>query len=423
MSEIPVSEQAPDPPLLVRFQDGLIFAVDAVSGLRAWSSKKDRRLVAGIEVIEDKGTDDIFPTSIATDTLGHDKPHHQVVVGFSDGRFSIFELNLEAGQFSRIYTHAASSNGSLSALAYASPYLLTMTESQLLSLYKFPSDLDDRRIIGMPDPPRLVYSLRSHTVWPPLSLSIRPYSHGVYASIAYALPTYLSGWSVGIQEMRLTSDGELIESRIASATSDTYHSLSRNFVLSSLTRSPSLASGHSRLSLDLEASPVYSKPTSLSYSHPYLLVSHPDNTLTLYLVTSTSASLSIGPGSRLWGHTSSVSGAHVGGRGKAVSVSRQGDELRIWELEGGMASLTNRRRLVNGDLSVRIKPGPAGGPSDDISIISDAVSQRGSGLGLALEHRVEELPVARGWVGFDEESVIVLKQKSHRQALVVYDFT
>ena len=94
---------------------------------------------------------------------------------------------------------------------------------------------------------------------------------------------------------------------------------------------------------------IHSKPTSLSYTHPYLLVAHPDNTLTLYLVTSTAQALSISAGSRLWGHTSSVSGAHVGGRGKAVSVSRRGDELRIWELEGGFASSAAKRRLAMGD--------------------------------------------------------------------------
>ena len=163
--------------------------------------------------------------------------------------------------------------------------------------------------------------------------------------------------------------------------------------------------------------------SSLSYSHPYLLASHPDNTLTLYLVTSTSSSLSISPGSRLWGHTSSVSGAHVGGRGKAVSVSSHGDELRVWELEGGMASSTVRKRLVTRELSVRIRP-EEGFSSKNLDVLSNAISQRGPGLGLALEHKFEDLSVTRGWVGFDEENVIVLREKSQgSQALVVYDFS
>ena len=35
-----------------------------------------------------------------------------------------------------------------------------------------------------------------------------------------------------------------------------------------------------------------------------------------------------------------------------------------------------------------------------------------------------ELTLTRGWIGFDEENVVVLKEQSHgRQALVVYDFT
>jgi hypothetical protein len=32
--------------------------------------------------------------------------------------------------------------------------------------------------------------------------------------------------------------------------------------------------------------------------------------------------------------------------------------------------------------------------------------------------------LTRGWIGFDEENVVVLKEQSQgRQALVVYDFT
>jgi hypothetical protein len=159
----------------------------------------------------------------------------------------------------------------------------------------------------------------------------------------------------------------------------------------------------------------------MSYSHPYLLVAHPDNTLSLYLVKSTASVLSIGPGNRLWGHTSSISGAHVGIRGKAVSVSRLGDELRVWDLEGGTASLANRRRFRNGELSVRVQPSKVG---DDMLEGQDVDNERNVGLRYALDQPFDDSSVNRGWVGFDEQSVIVLKEKSEgSQALVVYDFT
>ncbi|KAF2811679.1 F-box domain-containing protein [Mytilinidion resinicola] len=418
--EISVTEKPPVPPLIVSMHEGIVYTVDSIAGLRAWSSKKDRKLIASVELeTQTNGS----PTSLAVDTQELSMNRHRLVVGFEDGHFSVYELQVHTGCFLELYHHPQSSNGMLSAVAYASPYLVTMTEGQLLSLYKFPEAKKDDLVQDLLDPPQLLHSLRSHTVSPPLSLTIRPASGSIIASIAYSVPTYLSGWSVGIQEMRLTSDGELIESRLASAANDDFHSLARSGPFSSLSTRPSSpnlvpAQGSSFGSRDAHA-----KPTSLSYSHPYLLVSHPDNTLTLYLVTSTSSSLSIGPGSRLWGHTSSVSGAHVGGRGKAVSVSNHGDELRVWELEGGMASSATRRKLVTGELSVRLRP-ENGVSSQNLDAISDAILQRGFGLGLALEHKMESMSVTRGWVGFDDENVIVLREKSQgSQALVVYDFT
>jgi hypothetical protein len=108
-------------------------------------------------------------------------------------------------------------------------------------------------------------------------------------------------------------------------------------------------------------------------------------------------------------------------RGKAVSVSRRGDELRVWDLEGGTASLTNRRRFRNGELSVRIQPSKATEGSKEGQ---DDEAERNFGLRLALDQGFDDSSVSRGWVGFDEQNVIVLREKSEgSQALVVYDFT
>jgi hypothetical protein len=47
-----------------------------------------------------------------------------------------------------------------------------------------------------------------------------------------------------------------------------------------------------------------------------------------------------------------------------------------------------------------------------------------AGLRLALDQGFDDSTVSRGWVGFDEQNVIVLREKSEgSQALVVYDFT
>jgi hypothetical protein len=159
----------------------------------------------------------------------------------------------------------------------------------------------------------------------------------------------------------------------------------------------------------------------MSYSHPYLLVAHPDNTLSLYLVKSTSSALLISSGNRLWGHTSSISGAHIGMRGKAVSVSRLGNELRVWDLEGGIATSANRRRFPNGDMSVRVQPSKT---LDDSDKPQEDHLQDKAGLRLALDQGFDDSTVSRGWVGFDDQNVIVLQEKPEgSQALVVYDFT
>ncbi|RMY41729.1 hypothetical protein D0864_16172 [Hortaea werneckii] len=363
VDEIEVAEQPAIPPILVQMHNGIIYMADHTDGLRAWASKGKRKLLAQLAFPKERSSHP--PTTLALDTQSSDASLQRII------------------QMSR---HE------------------------------------------MYDPPRLMHSLKSHTVWPPLTTSLRTTPSTITVSIAYAQPTYLSGWTVGIQEVKVSSTGTFLESRLASAIDQHYRPLA--FAAPPMmSHLAGLAAGTLSTSTTLELRHIHSKPTSLSYTHPYLLVSHPDNTLTLYLVTSTAQTLSISAGSRLWGHTSSVSGAHVGGRGKAVSVSKRGDELRVWELEGGFASSAARRRLATGDLSVQIRP--------EFQDDSHEVSQAGIDLvnqdipttskrarqNQSLEEE-PELTLTRGWIGFDEENVVVLKEHSQgKQALVIYDFT
>ncbi|KAK7534043.1 F-box domain-containing protein [Phyllosticta citribraziliensis] len=411
VAEIPLLETPSTSPILVHFHDGIIYTADLESGLRAWSAGKGRNLIASIALDPQQPA----PTCLTVDDKEHSSGSTDVVIGFGDGSFSIYSLSRTIRQFWRPYSHPASSNGIVSAVACAWPYLLTMNGMQLMSLYKFPRRRNEESGHEVLDPPRLLYSLRSHTVWPPLSLSIRPSSEDLVASIAYALPTYLSGWTVGIQEMRITSEGKLVDSRLASAENSGFQSLSK--------RPFNSPSDESSRYVTSKSAATYSKPLSLSYTHPYLLSSHPDNTLTLYMVKSTKDSLSIGPGTRLWGHTSSVSGVHVAARGKAVSVSSRGDEIRVWELEGGMGSSSNRRRQPAGELSIRIQPDQKQPSSYELSATDHAAPDVSTSLAMALR-RADEWTRTGDWVGFDEENVIVLREWGQgNQALVVYDFT
>lgn len=405
--------------------DGVIYMASEADGLRAWSAKSDRRMLAQQHF---EGKHNSPPTSLAIDATSTDAKVSRAVVGFENGAFGMYSLELEASTFSHIYSHEPSINGVVTSVAIAWPYVVTMTATQLLSLYKCKSSTTSSTPAG---PPRLVHSLKSHTVWPPLTTSLRLTPGSVVVSIAYAIPTYLSGWTVGVQEIKISHTGDLLESRISSAIDQHYRPLA--FASRPMTTHLTPASGGLATSTTLELRHIHSKPTSLSYTHPYLLVAHPDNTLTLYLVSSTAESLSISAGSRLWGHTSSVSGAHVGGRGKAVSVSKRGDELRVWELEGGFGSLSARKRLAVGDLSVRLQPESKKVDNLDtaqagLDLINDQNTTGPENTNILppdnAEADADELTLTRGWIGFDEENVVVLKEQSQgRQALVVYDFT
>jgi hypothetical protein len=406
VSHIQVAEERPVPPLLVVLHDGIVYTSDSISGLKAWSSKSEKKQLAAA-----RHKAQIPPTSLVVDTSESDSSVHRLVVGFKNGSFTIYSYSKVLNAFEVEYEHQPSSNGMLLGLACHFPFLITMTATQIFSIYKLSKSKDNNKLA----PPLLLHSLRSQTVWSPVSLSVRPTSSKtVLATIAYCIPTILN-WAVGVQELRLDlNSGELLTSRMATSPSGA------GITLGSTLSPPSNSSPPTRSSSPFPATgafsaaaPGFSKPTSLSYTHPYLLLSHPDNTLTTFLVTSTADVLNVSVGTRLWGHTSSVSGVHVEGRGKAVSVTERGEEMRIWELEGS----AGRRRAMypNGNergwaSSVKVTPGrrkkkaidhEANGRPDD-----------------------EEDGVIRGWVGFDDDSVVILKERvAGTQDLLVYDFS
>jgi hypothetical protein len=415
---------------LVKVVEGFAVTADKAEGLRAWDLKS-RQLMAQIGV--GSHADDPSPSCIAIDDGEFEKGALDVALGFTDGSFGVWRLFTGDRRLVQRYRHEKSSNGELIAVTFSYPYLLTATQSVLVSLYTFyvptsaasPSlsrasrrpEADAEKDENKPSPPAyandlsgpyLLTSLDSHTSRPPLALSIRKTATTVIASVAYTFSTR-QGWSIGIQDLHISaptadirSTPEIVTTRIAYATPlyaggashppltppATPRNRRSNDALehgvSSATSSPS---AHSEPG-----------PTTLCYSHPYLLATLPDNTLVLYMCTSNASSLSISQGIRLWGHTSGISDAEITARGKAVSVSFRGDEMRVWELEGRSASIGSR--------SVAIRP--------------DQTPARGEGDG----DPARDWDERRNWVGFDDEMVIVLKEKKGaRDSLMVYDFT
>jgi hypothetical protein len=336
------------------------------------------------------------------------------------------------------------------ALSY--PYLLTATQAVLVSLYTFdipsaveagqtkrrdgrssePEEDAQRDVVegaGKLRAPYLLTSLDSHTSRPPLALSIRRAGRTTVASVAYTFSTR-RGWSIGIQDLHIhqpapdaRSAPEIATTRIAYTTPVEMEGFSSR--TAPTPPATPVRGGHGRATAEqTTSSPVHSAaipssaaaaaepgPTTLCYTHPYLLATLPDNTLVLHLCTSTASSLTISDGIRLWGHTSGISDAEITARGKAVSVSSRGEEMRVWELEG---------RGGGGRSSVEIRPWQAVGRGKGGS----ALVAEGEEEGLRLGDPARDWDERRNWVGFDDEMVIVLKERrGKRESLMVYDFT
>ncbi|KAM0323190.1 hypothetical protein ACHAQA_009040 [Verticillium albo-atrum] len=439
VEELDVGDTAISRKTLAKVVEGIVVTADATAGLRAWDLKT-KELVAQISLLDDEGQHP-EPTCMAIDDQSLDMQALDVCLGFDDGSFGVWRLHLADKRIERRHRHAKSSNGALVGLAYRHPFVLTATNSVLISLYDYdqpaskptrarkrPGGAAEQRQVRKLDvqydsdedenepeeeitpknqtslpAPILMTSLKSHTSRAPLALSIRSMAGSIVASIAYTFATLL-GWSIGIQDLHIrhsrTGESEVTSTRLAYTTPVTAAPGS-GYATPPVT--PSRSSEGSRLSdnrlssPDIPSLPTQSDgPTTLCYTHPYLLATLPDNTLILHVCTSTATALSVSPGLRLWGHTSGISDAEITARGKAVSVSSRGEEIRVWELEG-------RANAKSIEVRPRTSQGGAGGEK-----------------GEARDEWVDR----RNWVGFDDEMVIVLKEgRDGRESLMVYDFT
>ncbi|KAJ6786953.1 hypothetical protein PWT90_04590 [Aphanocladium album] len=402
---------------LVKVVEGIAVTADAVSGLRAWDLRT-RQPIAQASLESDHAKR-LRPSCLAVDDARLGRGQIDVAVGFEDGTSGVWRLDAHRNTLHLLFRQEKSFLGRLVAIAYGYPYLLTATQLGFIALYTFnnPStdntsdagddtDNETAREIGQASedtddehttlpPPYLLTSLKSHSTQGPLALSLRKNASSVVASIAYTFNT-VGGWSIGIQDLDIRPSGA-VTSRVASSLPTQTRSGH-----SSPSSSP-LPTSSSRFGMDSDET----GPTRLRYSHPYLLATLPDNTLVLHLCTSTSTSLTISPGMRLWGHTSGISDAEITPRGKAVSVSARGDEIRLWELEGrvGGRSVEVRPRLQDLENTTSAENEPSG-----------SISRTPIKMGLD--------DGRRNWVGFDDEVVLVLKEASDgRDSLMLYDFT
>ncbi|KAK9492208.1 hypothetical protein V1508DRAFT_419610 [Lipomyces doorenjongii] len=388
--------------MIVRFRGRSIFTVDSDFGLRAWDARGGLNAsVALPRTYVDEGGREVAygaPSALYIHTqeniAGSGQSELTIIVGFTCGGFALYTTRDDKYRsFDLRYTHSpASHQDSVTAIVYEYPFLVTLSRDQRVNIYRFQRTDDHNENKFLADA-TLVSSLKSQTIHGPISLSMRKsaQSERVFATIAYSHPFLASGWTVAIQEIELDPERGLVNLRAAS-------SLPKESPIIGSPRSLRSRKAHSPalFELDFGFNKTLSPPTSLSYSHPFLLSSHTDNTLISYLVKSTNLELTISEGKRLWGHTSGVAQVEVKDRGKAVSISSNGCEIRVWDLE---SYPLGRDDSVE---SVKLRIG-----EDNLSTLAEGVE--GFRLGK--------------FFGFDDEKVVVEQEKSQGRTIMLYDFT
>ena len=393
---------------LVQFDGTIFVAVDKSAGLKAWDIGRIengmRKLVGSWQFQKyEQGWQLGTATALALDS---DEERIDVAVGFESGGAMILQLQPAGGVdgedfgFSvRFILPPNSASEEILHLTYSHPYLLTLDSQHCFRAYLF-----DSSHLNL-DRPQLLATLQAQALQGPCRLTMRKPKNGVQgrvtASIAYSMPLFHGGWSVGIQEVVLdcSSPNGIAHTRIGTCIPSTY----------ALTIHPGQPPSH----VHSVSIPVAS-PTSISYSHPYLLTSHLDNTLTLYLARSNDKEITIGQPRRLWGHTTGVARAGVAGRGRAVSVSQVGGEVRVWELESIAA------RASKAD--TEIEDGTVVGIIESVRV--ENASGPKVGKELYLDNIPAKSPMSVDWIGFDEERVLVITSGHTKDKNVtMYDFT
>ncbi|RDA85027.1 hypothetical protein CP532_4574 [Ophiocordyceps camponoti-leonardi (nom. inval.)] len=408
----PLVQAPPEWQTLVKVVDGLALTADFRAGLRAWNLRT-RDLIAQFAL---DGPLYFHPTCLAVDDQQlHKSALLYIAAGFQKGTFAVWRLDLRKRKLISLHCQERGDCDPLIAIAYQHPHVLTCSSSGFLCLWAFGSGDDENDdghepadVLRLASPKQLT-SLKSFNLQMPVALSIRDTATAVVASIVYTSHS-LNGWVIGIhdQDIRRTEG----QSHVEVSTSRTVTTLPTKTRRSELAGERLRRRARRRLGRraaqhleddedgEREADDELDGPIRLSYNHPYLLVTLPDNCMVIYLCRATATSMTISPGTHLWGHTSGISDAEVTRRGKAVSVSSRGDEIRLWELEGCFDAP-----------SVEVRP---------------RQSRGGEGQGSETETAASldaDYSCTKKWVGFDEEMVVVLQEaEDGEQSLVMYDF-
>lgn len=371
------------PVALARACLGRLYTVDLTHGLRIWRK--------GGVVHSSPLSQQSAPTALA---VVAEEQGTRICVGHHNGTVSLFESD-ETGILPDV-DFAQVEGSSVESIAVSWPYILTLSAARSITLSQRTTKSDVA-------PMKILATLHSDAPLNPAALSLRKTTSTLIAGVCYAFNRFNAGWCLGLQEMRMDLQGTLKKNRtttsLATRMTESLHSPKFPH-LTSRSASTSPFSLHPEL---------MRSPNSLSYCGCYILAGLPDNTLMVYTVSSTEEKLEIGVGRRLWGHTSAISAAEVTSTGKAVSISSTSDEMRYWELEEVLVSSSLKRT------STPIK-------SRALGVLNEAITLRGSGIGLALRDLKEEDRLHRRCVSFDDEQAIVVGERGGNQIISCFDF-
>ncbi|KAI9266599.1 hypothetical protein BDA99DRAFT_536021 [Phascolomyces articulosus] len=184
---------------------------------------------------------------------------------------------------------------------------------------------------------RLVYELRSYIHWNPMSIEIDPCNGEINrwrAMVCFGMPVGLNSYTVGIQEIIISKES-LISSRHCTALNE-----------EDLFFAPS-SSSSSDHTANTSITEYSQQPiTSISYSEPYLITAHANNTIKQYYVRFADNKLELIFAQTLYGHTSKVSALALDSSiGRLVSGDRFG--LKIWDFH-----FMNKDKVLHDDPSI-----------------------------------------------------------------------
>jgi hypothetical protein len=269
----------------------------------------------------------LFITSLAVDRKGRVGDSVRLFVGYSSGDSELLYFNTETNSVCHEQLIHGSSHEPIVSVALYSPLLVTCTIDFRIRIYQTSGDT-----------PQLLEERRTYSCHWPATLRLEPLAgmqedEPFRLSIAYSSPVYPIGWTVGLQEIIITSR-LTFSSRSASARQS--HVVTRIDSSSKNNRNKGITGV---ATTGAERRNEVGSFTSLSYEDPFIVVGTKDNDVICFKVAGTTKCidslplllpLTITHVCAFQGHTGTVHSVSLN-EGRCVTGGSDGS-VRIWKL-------------------------------------------------------------------------------------------